>query len=378
MRKFVIHCTSVSGHHLEYLHHLYIGLASQLNSKGVFIVPPKFFQDKQLYDWPEANNILIKTNEEIDEKVDKQCLLKKSFKKSKNLRKYVKQYSATDVVLIDLVSYLPFLPFFISSKVRVRGILYRIYLYEWKTSRFFKKGADVLKYLLFIKFKVFDKVFILNDSTSATYLNKLYDTEKFEYLPDPVASLNDYSPIDVRIKYNIEPERIIFLHPGGMLQYKGTIDILKALSIMDAEQLARITIIFAGRITPSIKEEFWALYNTVFNNANIILIEGFLSFEDLADLFYTCDYVLIPYKVKSQSSGIMGHAAFYNKPVIAARGGVIGKTVAKYHLGFTIRESNAYHIKEFFLNPQDYAVNGDSYVNSHSVSVFNELIYQLN
>ena len=378
MRRFVIHCTSVAGHHLEYIHHLYIGLANQPDSIGFFIVPNKFYHDKDLYVWPQANNIYFKELDDFNGNAAKQSLLKKSYKKSQSLKEYIRKYDATDVILIDIINYLPFLPFFVSPKIRVRGILYRIYLYEWKVSRFDKKMADVLKYLLFSKFKVFDRVFILNDSTSAIYLNKLYKTDKFKYLPDPVASFSNYSPIDVRKKYGIASDKIIFLHPGGMLPYKGTIEILKALSMMSVKQLAKLTIIFAGKITPYIREEFWTLYNTVIENAHLVLIEGFLSFEDLADLFYTCDYVLIPYKVKSQSSGIMGHAAFYNKPVVVAKGGVIGKTVAKYHLGLIIKEASPHHIKEFLSSPIECVVKGDGYVSSHSISMFNELIYKLN
>ena len=60
-----------------------------------------------------------------------------------------------------------------------------------------------MKYIIFSRLNVFYKVFILNDTAAASYLNRLYNTDKFYYLPDPIASLQNYKPKDIRHKYNI-------------------------------------------------------------------------------------------------------------------------------------------------------------------------------
>lgn len=374
--KVLIHCTSIKGHHLEYIHHLYIGASQRTNIDFVFCLPESFNSEKHLYKWPVVENIVISYLDDITKDVDDLGLLKKAYLKTVNLKKNIIRYNATEIILIDLISYIPFLPFIINKKVKVRGILYRIYLYEWKESSILKKIQDVIKYVLFAHFKVFNKVFILNDFSSAYYLNRLYKTRVFYYLPDPVASSADYLGKDIRRNYSIDKNKIVFLHPGGMLPYKGTVEILDALTMMDNERLSKISIIFAGRITDNIRDAFFERYNQLRSRVQIVLLEGYLPFESLADLFVSCDYVLIPYRVKGQSSGIVGHAAYYNKPVVVAKGGIIGKTVRKWHLGPIIENPSSECIKEFLSSPNPFSSQGKSYVESHSIETFCEFIYQ--
>ena len=107
----------------------------------------------------------------------------------------------------------------------------------------------------------------------------------------------------------------------------------------------------------------------------VILLEGFLPFEQLADLFASCDFVLMPYTSNCRSSGIMGHAAYYGKPVIAVQGGVIGKTVKRWKLGHLIESSAVHSIKEVLLNIPTYMpIEGRIYTSSHSVKKFNQII----
>lgn len=346
------------------------------NNKFIFCVPESFTKEKIIYSWPSVDNISFSYLKDIDPNVDSFSILKKAYIKSANLNKYIKKYDATEVVLIDLISYIPFLPFIIGKNVKVRGILYRIYLYEWNTSSFSKRIQDIIKFILFSHSRVFDRVFILNDSSSAYYLNKLYHSQVFYYLPDPVASAKEYSGYDIKGKYNIDKNKTVYLHPGGMLPYKGTIEILDALSMMDDDSLAHIAVIFAGRITDNIHASFYERFNQLKSKVQLILLEGFLPFESLADLFISCNYVLIPYKVKGQSSGIVGHAAYYNKPVIVAKGGIIGKTVRRFHLGPIIDKPTPEFIMEFLSNPSPFISQGNSYVESHSIESFCDIIYQ--
>ena len=374
MSKTIIHCTSLAGHHLEYLHHLYMGAVERSDWTFRFLMPSSFNEKKNLLSWPNAANITIEILEDIDENIDNDSLLKKSYAKARNLRKYVKLYNPTHIILIDLISYLPFLPFLVSSKVKVRGILYRIYLYEWKASGLLKKVQDTIKFILFSRCGLFERVFILNDSAAAAYLNRLYSTSHFCYLPDPVAAPKDYTPSNIRDGLLISEGNTVYLHPGGMLPYKGTLEMLKAFNTMEPSILSNITLILAGRVTPPIKEQFMTLFNQLKEKMQVLLMEGYLPDNDLADLFYSCDYVLIPYRVKSQSSGIVGHAAFYNKPVVVAHGGIIGKAVRRWHLGIPLNSPSAECIRWFVEAPISMQVHGESYVKTHSIEIFCEKI----
>lgn len=48
------------------------------------------------------------------------------------------------------------------------------------------------------------------------------------------------------------------------------------------------------------------------------------------------DAILIPYKNTAQSSGLLGYAAQFNKPLLAPSNGLIGKLVNEYKLGYLL------------------------------------------
>ena len=55
-KKEIVFCQSVTGHYLEYIHHLYMGRVEN-NTETVFVIPATFEKQKALFEWPEANHI---------------------------------------------------------------------------------------------------------------------------------------------------------------------------------------------------------------------------------------------------------------------------------------------------------------------------------
>ena len=370
MSTFLVYCNFIGGHQLEYVHHLYVGASKHAENNYIFSVPSDFEKVCNKLEWPEAGNISIKIIEDNDIPSKTGGLLRRVYTNCKALRKYVKRFNATHVILISLIEYIPFLPLFLYSSVKVRGILYRIYLYEWRKEGKIKKALDVIKFKILSKCRVFDSVFILNDNKAASLLNKLYSTNKFIYLTDPIVVVDSYKPHNIRTELGIESGKRIFLHPGGMLRRKGTLEILNALISLDENACQKIAVVFAGRVTNEIEKEFRTLYERAKNRVQLVLMEGYLPFERLADLFETSDYVLIPYTDNSKSSGIIGHAAYYHRPVIVAQGGIIGKIVKKWELGYLLNKADSKSIKEFIKElPCDYNFN-EEYVKTHSIEAF--------
>ena len=105
--------------------------------------------------------------------------------------------------MITLVHYLPFLPLILPKKVKVSGIIYRLYLYEWKSLPFIKKIKDVLEMYITAKSNMVEKGYILNDSSAACYYNKLFKTTKFVPLADPIQKSN-YIPQCIKKSLNIQ------------------------------------------------------------------------------------------------------------------------------------------------------------------------------
>ena len=233
-----------------------------------------------------------------------------------------------------------------------------------------------MKYWVMSKFSVYDSVYMLNDINAPVLLNRKYNTNHFKYLPDPIIPINNIDNIDIRKHYNISPHKKIILHPGGMLPYKGTIEILKALERIQGHQCDKFAFIFAGRVTNSIKDEFYKLLHNVNKNVQVIVEDDFFSFEKLGAFFNYADWILIPYRIKSQSSGIIGHAAFFKKPVIAVNNGLIGSIVETYKLGVLINDSSPSSILEILFNLPDWNYINNNYVETHKIEDFVNLIFE--
>ncbi|SEM55696.1 Glycosyltransferase involved in cell wall bisynthesis [Prevotella sp. ne3005] len=380
MKTYLIHSQTIGGHQLEYLHHLYLGALERPSDRFFFAVPSRFTIDSAKLEWPEAEHIQILVMNPEDE-VPSDCgLLSKGWRNSKTIRKYVRQYHVTDVVVITLMEYLPFLPLFLHRRVRVCGIIYRIYLYEWQHESRLMRWQDAFKYFLLSRFRVFHRVLMCNDSVSAHYLNRLFHTTKFRYMPDPVGALQGYAGRSIREELGISQSDKVFLHPGSMNCYKNTLGILRALYSMDRSDLQNMVFIFAGQVKKDIKEDFEFLYKKVNTKVHLVLLEGYLPFEKMADLFETCDYVLIPYLAKGQSSGIVGHAVYYGKPVIVVGKGVIGKIVRKWRLGHLLRDSSegsiCWILRYLMNNTPEYSMKREDYLTGHSIEKFNHAIYE--
>ena len=308
-------------------------------------------------------------------------MLKKGWHHSRVIGKYAKEYNVTDVIVISIISYLPFLPLFLNKNIRFSGIVYRIYLYEWKEKKKKKKIQDAFKYWIMSRCKVFHRVFMCNDSASAQCLNRIFHTNKYRMLPDPVASRVGYRGRNLRAELGIPKDKIVLLHPGGMNDYKNTLGILKAICMLDNESGRRLSFIFAGQVAPSIKKDFSALYKEASLHVQLFLYEGYLPFEDLADLFVTSDYILVPYNVKCQSSGIVGHAAYYGKPVVAMEGGVIGKMVRKWHLGTLLHRPSEDSLYRYLCSlrfSDVFNTIGNHYLEDHTIELFNNTLFESN
>ena len=119
----------LSGHYLEYINHIHQIARSYPNHDFVFVLSPQFHKVKGLLEWPICNNIKYDFSLPIQNLSGNPnsllSSLKKSIQTSRRISKYVKQYSPNYLFSIDLMSLVPFLPFFV-RKVSVIGVVYSI------------------------------------------------------------------------------------------------------------------------------------------------------------------------------------------------------------------------------------------------------------
>lgn len=338
MANVLVFTTDCKGHHLEYLHHYYDYALGDVENKYVFCVSKDFNDVKSTYSWQEADNILFEFIE--DEDLDK-CIkgdngfiniIKLSFAKSKYLKKKCKEHKIDVVYTIMLMEYLPALPFILPSRIDFRGIVYRI-AFNDKTLSFMSRIVEKIKYSLLVNSNLFKKVFVLNDKKSVERLNEKYKTNKFYFLPDPFPQTE--RPKNIREELNIPVGNKIFLHFGGLGRRKGTLLIADAVSRM--KDAKGFTFIFAGKISKDCVKEFYQILENINNGAQILVYNEFCTYEFLNSLAYTADYMLIPYENVTQSSGVLGYAAQYDKPVIGPDAGLLGDLISCYGLGKLIK-----------------------------------------
>ena len=372
--RTLIFDSSVTGHHLEYLHHYYMEAIGHTDEEYVIMVPNDFIKVKKEYDWPYSSNISFFYIPEEDEILLKETnFYKLGWNTSKILQRAVRKIKPDRVLLTMLMQFIPFIIFLLPRNVRVRGIMYKIYLYEVHRMGKLRLAAERLRFWLAARSSKIEQIFVLNDEDSARTFNTLYSTSKFRSLPDPVPSV-DFSKVkSVREELGVSPVEKLYLHFGGLDGRKGTIDILKSIIASKKGELKDSCFVFAGRINKNTLNDFYDLLSVAKEKTRILVFDQFCSYDFLWNLCYSCDVILMPYHLTSLSSGVLGYAAVFNKPVIGPDNGLIGNLIKKYELGI----STQFPLKPEIYNNHIYnSEKGCSlYVITNSVKKFREEIF---
>lgn len=366
MRTRLIYNYMVSGHNMEYLHHLYIGALEDECHKYVFAVPREFEEKKSMMEWKQSDRIRFHFID--DHRHDKMSLLTEAWHNGKLLDKVVRETKADEVILISLIDFIPFMPLFIPKGVRVSGIIYRIYLYFLDEMSRIQKLQEWIKYKVITMSRCIDRVFILNDQESASKLNLLWKTNKYEYLPDPFIPFDRSQLRDMRQELGIADDKIIVLHIGSITYGKGSDRIFDMITNSEKEELKRYCFVFAGVVADNIKEDFYKRLAQCREKADIIVRDEYLSYEDMGSLVYTADKVVLPYRRIGQSSGIIAYCAQMGTPVFVPSQGLICKLAKDYSIGIGIDYFNDIHSIE-----KDVIVS-DEYCKCHNIESFYKTI----
>lgn len=371
----IIFSYSVTGHYLEYLHHLYMGYLGKKQGHIIFVIPESFREQKKLLHWPEVDHISFDLMSGSDVGKLDDIWYKKQLRLSLLIRRYTNKHQANKVFVIELLSMLPALPFVLKRKTKVSGIIYSIYLYRWKQLKIHRKLSEIIWHTLLAKCNLFDQLYILNDHSAAKYLNKLYTTKKFTYLPDPFIPMS-YPYKDLRAGYSIPVSKKILFHFGSMGEKKGTLLILESIQKMSQVERDKFVFVIAGIVQNGIKERFYNSLKKIGDSSTILVFDYFNSFETIANWCQNCDAILIPYLSSYNSSGILGYAAYYKKPVIATSQGLVGKLVRKYHLGITLKSVDEYNLIKAYGQIDEWKSVDSNYMISNTVDEFFKIIDQ--
>jgi len=364
MKKILIWDPTGSGHHTEYITLLYLMASKDKKNQYVFSIKKEVI---------EKGGFLIveDTNIKLDIIPDN---VSSPQHRITSLIQSVKKHSPDRLFLIRIEEILSIraLLSLCMQNIEIQGIMYRIYLYEWKNERLKRKLKDFL-YSLAYKMPMVKKVFVLNDMASAHRLNQVWYTNKYQYLTDPVTMEAIPNPQNIRVELNINDDTIIFLHCGSMSKRKGTIEILKALIKTDEDKNKRFYC-FVGKVNDEIISEFNKYIDLCREKHNIYVENDFVSYKRLCGFINSSNYILLPYKNTSQSSGVIAYASLYNKCVAVSKDGLLGRLVKRFNLGNLI-EPTEDSIAAFIQNDHnDTNIDGTKYLKSHNHNEFIQII----
>lgn len=361
---------NLSGHHLEYLHHIHAGAVWKKEEKYIFYLPLEFQEKKKLYNWESSDNVEFRffSQQEINT-CTRSNIYVNAWRTSILLKKKILETKCDKVLLISFVELLIFIALLLPSKVKVSGIIYSIYLYNKAQMRISRRLLEFIRYQVAVKSKCIERMLILNDSYSVNRLNKIYSTNKFQILVDPVPNV-DFSKLkNLREELHIPANDKIYVHFGGLARRKGTLDILEAIAISTKKDMQSRTFIFAGKIYDEIKVDFQTLLAKARKNANILVFDRFCSYEYLYDLCFTADIILTPYHLTNLSSGLLGYASLFHKPVIGPSDGLIGQLIKNYGLGTTINQISPKELLKA-INRDQYSKVDSSYAENNTIDIF--------
>lgn len=375
-KRIIVFDTSDKGHHLEYIHHLHDFCVSDLMNDYIFAVPFTIKDKGKILQWRESSHISY--HYLTDEECNPSEGWKGNITRAIVLRKLCKEHTPSDVLLISIMAFMPFLGILPFGNVRFSGIVYSFYLYQWSQMTILNRIKNLIIYTLFSKLRRFKRILILNDSASAIALNKIWKTTKFKYLPDPVA---------IRINPNVlnKPDflpdknnKTIFLHAGGFSDRKGTIQLFDIISKLSVDQKKDVCFVFAGIVTESIRQPFYDYYERLKNESEILVYDMFCSFELLTALCKYSSYMILPYKNTNMSSGIISYGAYCGTPVIVPNSGLLGKLVKRYKMGICLKGD----FEESFLSIfdklcEDCNSTNSNYVETHSIDSFTRVMLDI-
>lgn len=375
MRKRVmIYDTSIYGHHMEYLHHIYKATEDR-EADFVFVIPEDFSKMKGKLVWAERRNVTFDLIPE--QKLDnlERGWFKSRWMRAKLCASYIRKHKVQEVFFIELIVQFPFLPLFVPKGVKLSGILYQLIPYEWNRMSIVSKIKCAIEVASYAKSRCVKAPMTLNDSSCACYYNHRFHTDKFIPIVDPVMPLA-YKPQNVRSDLQLNDNDKMLLHFGGMTHRKGTILILEAAKNMTEEQLKDKVFVFAGKVGNDIRDKFYKLIEQLKGKVRIKVYDEFCTFERLADLCHSCDCIVVPYRNYSYSSGVIGYSAQFQKTVIGPSQGILGKLIRRNKLGLTITRFNAESLAKLLIQNESYIERKNDYAEKETVEAFCDTIME--
>ncbi|MEZ4900804.1 MAG: glycosyltransferase [Spirosomataceae bacterium] len=386
--RTLIYDRDISGHHLDYLQFLVEYLKNmplEIRNQFVFVLneeaKSRFSKDDSQIEFhyiqpAYLSAILAHTN-----------VLRRASAEMHYLTTLIHEYEARRVIFmhIDAFQYELGRAVIRDLGVKFAGLMFLPFRREYEGGktlqsklkrdlRGLRKGLQV-RWML--RNKNLERIFFLNDKKGVEVYNQRYEN-RFDYLPDPIeiGAFPNESAESLKKKYGVEVGKTIFLIYGHLSSRKNIPNILAALKNVDPIKWQEMTFLICGEPEKSYEKIlFSTIEETEKKYPAIHFVKHFNFFgpAETNEIFKISDIVLVPYINFFSSSNILGLAAKYNKPLIAANLGVMEGLVTQYQLGETVSPHRPDEIAlaiNRFLNQPHLLIDGAKYLEDHAAEVF--------
>jgi len=309
----------------------------------------------------------------------------------KHLRPFLKQQAITHLFLLRADDFLYVLGKADCRKLDIKISSIIFLLYEHLSANIVTKNhlRRFWKYMQLkwtLRNKNVQQLFILNDPATVSKLNRLFSsTPVFQYLPDPIAPAPETAPaISIREEYDIEASKTLFAIIGKNDPRKNIPTILSAFETLDDNDQSQVALLILGYCEPvAYKEEMEKrLEQLSQTHPNLSVKADFrhLPPAHFHAAFQQVDVVLMLYRNHFASSGILGHAMYYKKPVLAPDLGLLAKLVQKYEMGICVDSSDVAAIRQALLEIRTFAPQRpellNAYLQKHTTEAFSQFILE--
>lgn len=376
----------ITGHHIEYMYHLIKYRIERPECPNfVLVTHPQFLEQLEAFNLPcgwqgKGISVIHPSVEQMRKLEAHRSVISKADDEFRIFYNCAVENSPKYCYLMALNKYQFVLGrgYARSFPCPIRGILFspfsvmndeRGFYENFKSC--FRKFRKHLQLLWMISNKKINHIFVLNDLALAQRLNNRYRRKDlFVALPDPILIPPRHVGHSIADLSNKPKRRIRFLLFGSLSARKGIFLVLDALRLLPEPIAKRIKVVFAGQV---IAEDYPRFRSAVSNiqrdrpSINIMFYDGFIPFGEIPAVFQAADCVLMPYTLVGASSGVIGHSALYEKPVIGPAKGLIGQLIRHYGLGKGIAPMNPSQIAAAIIC---FVKSGTSNVDKHGMQKF--------
>jgi glycosyltransferase involved in cell wall biosynthesis len=330
---------------LEYIEHLAKFVISEATSKinYVFIVPynyPDLFAESYGL-LLQMRNVEVRVVElDRNPRYLEGGITRRLRLELHELKQVVKFYQPKMIVFLTLESIL-FLRFLLNLSCAYRGVLIHspTRLEARSIRQRFVRCIKMSLLARMIADTSCELIFTLNDSSAEKKLNKILNTAKFLFIPDPVCPSTGSSNYRATSTHFNKRKIFNLLHIGSLDRRKGTIESLRAMSLLSLDAGIRISFIISGYASPDFSEEIKIEISKVISpSVEVTFNPARISYLEFHDLMSKADVVLAAYKNFPYSSGILNSAILHGKPAIVTEGGIMADIVREYSCGVVAME----------------------------------------